>query len=589
MPFMFPKRTKTFQARSPTLPWDSDSTPTWFVHMGDVHLSKMRKSYDYVSGVLDWCLGKFKPDRVIICGDLTDNQGMEKVRPYRRQLKDDWLLYEELLRTHGLTKENLIQTLGNHDVYALASYSERNNFGQRYFGNLSQFHMSTSFYKHENTMYKFIVLNQYEFPTGPICFLQWSFVTPKVKQELEAELNKDDCDVAIIVSHNPALRYHKLSTFASIIDHSPKLRLMLSGHWHPMRGSILHFGDTIEAVSPPLFKKPRIGLITFDNGRYGYTMIDKDQDVNAVMTHPVPDAFATSFNLFDEQITEIRAIGFSERKLLLAVTGSINGELVRVKRLKPGVYLYSLPVKLSPGKYRLVKVGDWSGTVEFTIGQEVKPFYEKPYMNRSSYGWTIVFLLMYIPALLLSIPKLSLFVCDSPSVLTLPLRSFGYVKARLSALPPVFQRSLCVSTILCGVFPVSFFDVEGLLCAFHVAGNFFGFHYRYHYLGAKYGLTYLMGMFYPIVNIINGIHSYRQNLLLPIIDVTFLLYGFAKYLYDFMWLFDMFGPAYATTSILMTVVPVLMYGNLIFLVYQTCTHRPTEDTAALKEAALYPV
>ena len=78
-------------------------------------------------------------------------------------------------------------------------------------------------------------------------------------------------------------------------------------------------------------------------------------------------------------------------------------------------------------------------------------------------------------------------------------------------------------------------------------------------------------------------------MLLPILDLTFLLYGFGKYLYDFMWLFDMFGPTYATTSILMTAVPVLMYGNLIFFVFQTCAHRPTEDTVALKESALYPV
>ena len=592
LPWRLPKATNTFYPRSPNSPWNSSSNPTWFVHMSDVHLSRKRKkSYPYISSVLNWSLGKFKPDRVVVAGDLTDNQGPEKFRPYRRQLQSDWDLYQKLLKSFNLTSTNLIQTMGNHDVYALKAYEETENFGKGFFPNRTSFHMSTVFYQHENTTYKFVVLNQYDFPTGPICLLQWSFITDEVKASLEKELRKDDCDVVIVVSHNPALRYHKLTTFANILKNSPKVRFMLSGHWHPMFGGILHFGDVVEIVSPPLFKVPRIGIVTFDNQRCGYNLLDKNWDVKAIMTHPISDFFASNYNLFNEEKTEIRALGFSEEPLNLGVYGDVVGRLRRVRKLKDGVYLYSLPMKLPPGKHILIKGGDWNGTVEFTIGEPVKPFREVPYMNRSSYGWTVLFVLMYIPALFLSIPLKWLpgIPGSSWSVVGVFVRSFAHARARIDELPETFKKLLWIETMLCVILPISFFRTRDLLCACHVIGNFFGHRYRYHYIGAKYGLTYLACMFYPVVNIVNGLPYAQPDVIMIFIDLLFLVYGIGKWMYDLMWLCDMFGMEYAGISPIMTLFPVSLYGSLLVHVITLWRNRnrPQAKNCPLYEQGTY--
>lgn len=583
LPLRIPKRTKIFTSHPPNAPWNPHSNPLVFLHMSDLHLSHRRQnSYSYLSQVLNWSLGKFKPDKVIICGDLTDNKGPQKVHPYRTQLENDWSLYAKLLQAHALTPENLIQNVGNHDVFGLKSYDERNNYARRYFTNFTNFRMSVEFFKHEGTTYKFVVLNQYDFPSGPITFLRWTFITSEFREALERELSKDDCDIAIIVSHSPALRHHKLGTFANILTKNTKLRIMLSGHWHPIHGATLHFGNTLEAVAPPLFKTPRIGLLTFDNLRHSYTVIDMRHDVNAILTHPVPDTLASDSNLFNEQNTEIRAIGFAS-DLNLEVRGSVNGRLRQTRKLKNGVYLYSLPMHLNPGKHFIVRSGDWNGTVEFTIGDKVNSFFETPYMNRSSYGWSMLFVWMYIPALFLVLPW------SFPLRGNFVLMSFGFLKARVCELPRRFRVSLFIGTLVCVVFPICMFDVEGLLCAFHVAGCLFGHRYRYHYLGAKYGMTFLFGMFYPVVNSINGLEFYGSRREILLIDAVFVIYGIWRWLYDFSWLFDLFDSLYVAWSPIMTIVPVVLYGNLLMLCVDRFKRRGDESTEQLKNNALYSI
>ena len=307
------------------------------------------------------------------------------------------------------------------------------------------------------------------------------------------------------------------------------------------------------------------------------------------MTHPVPDSLASDFNLFDETTTEIRALGFATEELNLEVRGAVQGKLKRVRKLKEGVYLYSLPLELQPGRYQIVKSGDWRGTVDFTIGKKVRPFFETPYVNRSSYAWTILFVLMYIPALILSIPWMPSLASTSFKSWILPLRSFALLKSRIATLPKAFQLSIFATTLISVILPIALFDVEGVPCAFHVFGNFFGWHYRYHYLGAKYGMTYLFGMFYPVVNMVNGMNVYRSNILIPPIDFAILVYGLWRWLYDFTWLVDLLGSSYAISSPIMTIIPFILYGNLLAYLIRCVRQRTTEDTQSLKDSALYHV
>lgn len=592
LPILYPKRTKTFHSSPEIHAWNSSKNPIWFLHMSDLHLSGKRKSYQYIANAMNWSLGKFKPHQVVIAGDLTDNQGMEKVRPYRRQIEEDWNLYRELLAQFGLNNSNLVHTVGNHDVYSVQAFDSPDNYAKRYFPNISEFHMSVKFYEYENTKFKFVILNKYDFPSAPICFLQWSFVDAEFKKRLVDELAKDDCDISIVVSHNPALRYHTLSRFSKILENTHNTRFMLSGHWHPMQGGYLHFGDVLEVVSPPLFRIPRVGVVTFDNQRAVHTIIDMNDDVNAVMTNPVPRNQTSGRDVFNAKSSEIRAIGFSENELDLRVSGAVTGKLSRVRKLKDGVYLYSLPMTLPDGDYVLHREGDWHGSVEFTIGNTVKPFYEKPYMNRSSYGWSIVFIWMLLPALFLVIPVMPSAlqgVKETASCFGVILRSFVSLKMRIMGLPISFRTLLLASMIVCLILPISMFDIQGLTCVFHLVGNFLGREYKYHYMGTKYGITYLFGMLYPTLNVINGIDYYRRNKIYAVIDALFICYGLYRWIYDFMWLFDMFGTSYAAVSPLMTVVPILLYGNLILWGLRCTARKEDTDDRELRESPLYDI
>ena len=109
------------------------------------------------------------------------------------------------------------------------------------------------------------------------------------------------------------------------------------------------------------------------------------------------------------------------------------------------------------------------------------------------------------------------------------------------------------------------------------------------YLGAKYGMTYLFGMFYPVVNMVNGMNVYRSNILIPPIDFAILVYGLWRWLYDFTWLVDLLGSSYAISSPIMTIIPFILYGNLLAYLIRCVRQRTTEDTQSLKDSALYHV
>jgi hypothetical protein len=371
-----------------------------------------------------------------------------------------------------------------------------------------------------------------------------------------------------------------------LLKRARNLRVIISGHWHPPgQPFFLHFGDTFEVVGMAMFKTPDVGLVTFDNNRAAYHVITVGREEFAVMTHPCPLNQTSGLDVFNERETEVRALVFTDRQVNLSVSGPISGRLMRVRKLKEGVFLYSLPMVLEPGIYEMKKEGDWSGTVRFVVGDSVDSFWEIPYIMEASTAWTVVFVVALVPALYLALPNAVTRNRDCPVLV-----GCVNVKIRLCQLPWNFRLVLFASVMACVIVPVAFYPIEDTVGALHVFGQITAAGFQWHYIGAEFGLSFLFGMFYPLVNLVNGMIGYPREPSLWV-DVGYFVVGICEYCRKFARLLDMFGVFYTLTSPLMVLVPVVLYGTLAQWLWETRRSRGGHqgDARQLIESAMYKI
>jgi hypothetical protein len=282
--------------------------------------------------------------------------------------------------------------------------------------------------------------------------------------------------------------------------------------------------------------------------------------------------------VFHESETEIRALAFADHVLDLRVSGAVTGKLQFTRQITNNVSIYSLPMALPAGRHMLHKEGDWSGDVTFVIGETIDSFWEIPYIMRPTTRWTLIFILAYLPALFLILP----WVPSRRKDKTI-LAEFNGLKTRLLTLPKVFHRSICVATVACILIPVSLLPIEDRVGLFFVVGNFLGGTFRWHYMGAEYGLCYLFCVFYPIV-IVADAWITGEGKIIAVAVLGAALCGFA---YKYVWLIDMFGIPYAVTSPMMSAVPVWLFGNLSRFIASSERPRSDGDEEELLPAGLH--
>ena len=100
------------------------------------------------------------------------------------------------------------------------------------------------------------------------------------------------------------------------------------------------------------------------------------------MTYPTPNEQISSHHIFNLKNFEIRVISYApEQNIKLKIEGDIKGELNYVKTLSNGAFLYSYPVNLDYGSYK-IHIYDENGyscdiNREFTVGEEYKGKKEK--------------------------------------------------------------------------------------------------------------------------------------------------------------------------------------------------------------------
>jgi hypothetical protein len=154
--------------------------------------------------------------------------------------------------------------------------------------------------------------------------------------------------------------------------------MVLTGHLHPSRRYVQHFGGVIEFVGTDLVWHNTFGLISIDNGRAAYHQIELDQVPTAILTFPVPKEQLSQFVDFEASNAEIRVISFKNESLEIRVSGAVSGTLTKIRQLRMG-WLYTLPLDLPAGEYHLSFRGDWSHEIDFVVGNSAKLDREKIY------------------------------------------------------------------------------------------------------------------------------------------------------------------------------------------------------------------
>jgi hypothetical protein len=154
-----------------------------------------------------------------------------------------------------------------------------------------------------------------------------------------------------------------------------KVDLWANGHLHPREKPRLdHFGGTIQFTGLATRETELYSLITFDNRAIGYHVFHPDAQNVAVLTMPVRYR-EMCYNLADSDI-EVRVLAFTDADLVFNVflAGNPLGVLARTREVKPGVWLWSMPLSVSPGVHTLRIDGALQTEVEFAVKAETEPF-----------------------------------------------------------------------------------------------------------------------------------------------------------------------------------------------------------------------
>lgn len=394
--YNFPASRYTNEFHSSSSIENMTNNVTWIMHLTDIHVSKKNGNLQNLSNAIESALGNYYPEQVVITGDMTENISPDADRPFLHQIEADWIQYEDLLKIFTKYGINPIQMAGNHDIFSLNSIDSERNYAKGILYNKTNFN-----YEHNYLSNKVLIasFNPYNFPS-PTLGLLW-FLNPTDNKIWQIESAIRSNDITIAASHNPAyMFYPKLSdTFKKMEN----LRMYLCGHLHPKEPVFFHHGNTLEVIGTPLFRYPnKVGIVTMDNNHFVYHQVTVNQ-TKALLTYPVPDYQTSSLESFS-RFMGFRAISFGGQNLNLSIRGAVEGTLKCDVKLKDQIYLCALSKELQKGHYEIQLVGDWNGSVKFTIGNKISPFVEKVYNVESTTSYIVLHIITCVYCLILVIP-----------------------------------------------------------------------------------------------------------------------------------------------------------------------------------------
>ena len=406
---------KLFHSKKSVSPFNSNYIPKILIHITDVHVShrKPEKTNDSITFIKE--VVEYKPDLILTTGDYVDNYEEWKFQNFGNQRKPDWEIYNNSI-IPLLSEFNVIDIPGNHDVWALDSaISEYNYFLDcSFIYNRTNVKNNDDFFirKINNMNLTFILFNDYRFPVSRPPYGLDSHTSKHQLDLLENMIDNLEEEECFILSHYNVERtwFQKSTkghTFYEIIS-KKKVAALFTGHYHPKKVGIVHHGSEggLEFCTSTPFKKHRAGLITIDNDNFIYHEIyisSPGKKPLFIMTYPVPNEQISGHHIFNMNNFEIRVLSFiTDKNITLRVEGDIEGELEYKMTINNGAILYSLPVNLTNGSYKIHafdidrKLCDINR--EFFIGESYKGKKEKGISNQRA---LLIIRLSAIPMLII--------------------------------------------------------------------------------------------------------------------------------------------------------------------------------------------
>jgi hypothetical protein len=302
--------------------------------------------------------------------------------PYLEQ----WLEYRSIVSSFHL---DIIETLGNHDTWGVLSSTSPKNYCLKYakIGSNSDFYSLTF----NRPPIRFVTFEPYDFPTASGLSAYWLMIRDPMLTKLESALTARTNLQTILISHHPSFGFWPQSARSShgrsFRDLMANVSLYINGHFHPMNPTIHPFGRTIEITAPAIKRTAKYQIIAVDNSRISYHSLEADVVRPAIVTMPVP--FKQSSRIFRDLVSEVRVIAFTSEPMHFEVSGDAFGVLDRIKELKPEVWLYSMPIRLTAGMHRIWISGDLNTEIEFAVNCEIPSYtYISPnFVN----CWAVIF------------------------------------------------------------------------------------------------------------------------------------------------------------------------------------------------------
>jgi hypothetical protein len=370
---------------SASIPWDSSSDPLILSHLSDSHVTHQKKDSGalFVRALQESL--RYGANPIVTTGDLADNwEGVFSELGFGDQVEQDFKIYNDSV---SILPPNVayLDLAGNHDEYGVPSLDSDHHYILKY--SRSMLNQTTFANLWASTFsvgnFSFVTLNPFVYPRPHAKLGFWIKPTREMLDRIESELLRTPNRFRFILSHFPIRCWFsdaKSTSGKSIRDIIAKSGavMVLTGHLHPSRANVQHFGGVIEFVGTDLVWHETFGLISIDNGRAAYHQIELDDPPTAILTFPVPKSQLSEAVDFQTSETAIRVISFRNESVEIRVSGAVSGTLTRERQLSRG-WLYTFPLDLPDGDHHLSFRGDWTHEVDFVLGNSAKLDREKIY------------------------------------------------------------------------------------------------------------------------------------------------------------------------------------------------------------------
>ena len=555
---------KTFTSKISNESFDSNYNPKIFIHLTDIHISQYKSNRLDGSSIFMMSIIEYKPDFFITTGDLVDNFG-GTIQRLGMQQKNEWKIYNSAIRNF-LSKYPVIDVSGNHDLWALESpTSPNNNFlDYSFMFNRANVKNTDDFFIKKINKFDicFILLNDYRFPVIRPPYGAETHINKKQLDILENMIDNLEEKECFLLSHYPVDRSiltksSKGHDFQDIISNK-KISFLFTGHEHPSTVRIIHHGDEggLEFCTPSSFNRKKAGLITIDNNNLIYHEVHVPYYGNKplfFLTYPVPNEQISSHHIFNLNNFEIRVITYVDNKNIhLKIEGDIKGEPQYKKTLSNGVHLYSFPVNLNDGSYK-IHIYDEDGyscdiNREFTIGKTYKgkkeKFIKMPYFF---IGARFLLIPFWIFLLIIVVPFLSeynlkivkniekyiegeQFISDNKGILILKLVFLSpfFLRERFQKTEKILKYAIFIAFVYPLILPIHFFTIfNGILCYTFFIFVLVGNKVMYENWAVQMTFIYYAAIVFPFILFASGKKYYeKKSMIIILINCIITIGGF---------------------------------------------------------------